>query len=442
MILADWRDHVPRWVFWALVVGVPLVWMLGPTALILIGAFVFLPVGLLTVGRLGDAAKTPLSFCLPGFREALRGRYFRAAAVVGLGVCLFTLGQVVSFRRPEGWMVAGDLTDVCLQIIGGFLVGMAIGLTVGTPRLILSRLVWSVLLLLSIPLLVLAVVAFSAFVEYPTVGIPVCAGLCVFVWLQMGEKAVLKRGHRMLIEDAMEQRAEGGGARTAPAWADSLFRARMDHRQYLQAGRYVWGSLYEAFGSLFSYWKWILLAIVATGLILGLVGNEMAGVIAVIFFGFAVRLIRLPVASLVLRPGGRRERYYATFATALAAALLLIGAAAAVVVLSRVPAVFLGASFLKSGDHALSYRSMGLIALLLPCLLVPAALGIQLMQQEGRGITWIPWTLLFASVTLLYFWRSTWPEHLRLWFLTAIFAFGWVFFLFTLRAACRRWDLG
>ena len=165
------------------------------------------------------------------------------------------------------------------------------------------------------------------------------------------------------------------------------------------------------------------------------------GTLAVICFGFAVRMIRLPVASPVLRPGGRRERYYATFATGLAAALLLIGAATAVVVLSRVPAVFLGASPFRSGDHALGYRSMGLTALLLPCLLVPMALGIQLMQQEGRGITWIPWILLFASVTLLYFWRSTWPEYLRLWLVAAIFVFGWVFFLFTLRTACRRWDL-
>jgi hypothetical protein len=220
------------------------------------------------------------------------------------------------------------------------------------------------------------------------------------------------------------------------------FASKMDRRQDLRAGRYIWGGLYEAFGSLFSYWKWVLLAVVATGLVLGLVGDEMAGVIAVICFGFAVRLIRLPVASPVLRPGGRRERYYATFATALAAALLLIGAAAAVVLLSRASAVFLGASLFRGGDHPAAYQSMGLIALLLPCLLVPAALGIQLMQQEGRGITWIPWTLLFASVTLLWFWRSTWPEYLRLWFVMAMFVFGWVFFLLTLRAACRRWDLG
>jgi hypothetical protein len=442
MVPTDWREHVPRWLFWAVISTVPLAWMSGPTVLIFVGPFVFLPFGLLTVGRLGDVAKTPLSFCLPGFRESLRGRYFRAAALVGLGVGLFTGGQVVSFHRPEGWRVAGDLTDVCLRIVGGFLVGMAVGLMVGTPRLILSRLVWSVLLLLSIPLLVGAVVAFSVLVEYPTVAIPVGAGLCVFVWLQLGEKAIVKRGHRMIIEDALEQRAEGGGTRTAPGWADSLFRERMDHRQYLKTGRYIWGGLYEAFGSLFSYWKWILLAVVATGLILGLVGHEMAGVIAIICFGFAVRLIRLPVASPVLRPGGRRERYYATFATALAAALLLLGAAAIVVVLSRVSAVFPGANLFRSGDQALVYRSMGLIALLLPCLLVPVALGIQLMQQEGRGITWVPWTVLFASVTLLYFWRNTWPESLRFWFLMAIFVFGWVFFLFTLYAACRRWDLG
>jgi hypothetical protein len=442
MVLTDWSDGVLRWVIRLAIIAVPVVLILGSGAVVGLASVWILGLGLQTIERVGRAARPPLSFCLPGFRESLRRRYFGGATMTGLGVSLFVLGLGLWSHRRGSWGTDGNLTYACLQVIGGFLVGMAIGLIVGTPRLILSRLAWNVLMLLSIPLLLAAAAVFPILVEYPIIGIPVCAGMCVFVWLQLGEKAILKRGHRMIIEDALEQRAESGGTRTAPGWVDSLFRERMDHRQYLKAGRYVWGGLYEAFGSLFSYWKWILLAVVITSLVLGLVGNEMGGVAAVICFGFAVRLIRLPVASPVLRPGGRRERYYATFVTALAAAVLLIGAAAAVVVLCRVSAVFLGANLFRGGDHPPDHQSMGLIVLLLPCLLVPAALGIQLMQQEGRGVTWIPWTLSFASVTLLWFWRSTWPEYLRLWFVIAMFVFGWVFFLLTLRAACRRWDLG
>ena len=180
LVLTDWRDHIPLWVFWAVVCGIPLVWMRGLGTLFVVGPLVLLSFGLLAVGRPGQVAKTSLSFCLPGFRESLRRRYFVGAAVTGLAGALLALALNLPLSHQERWPAGGDLTDMYLQVVSGFLVGMAVALVLGTPRLILSRLAWKVLMLLSIPLFLIGVVAIPALVEYPAAGIPVCGGICLF----------------------------------------------------------------------------------------------------------------------------------------------------------------------------------------------------------------------------------------------------------------------
>lgn len=448
MVLTDGSDSVWRWVFRVAITGIPVVLILGRTAVVIAGSLAIVILGMLAIGRLGDMAKTPFSFCLPGFRESLRRWYFSTAAVMGLGTCVFGLGQALLFSRREGLAGAGDSIYAYLQAVSGFLVGLAIGLIVGTPRLVLSKAAWGILTLLSIPLFLVAVVTVPAFVEYPLIGIPVCTALCGFVWFRLGNLACVKRGHRRIIAYAAEQEREtateswthSGDVVTVPLWAESLFCGWMQSRPYLSAGRYIWGALYEAFGLWFSYWESILFAVAAAALVLGLLGGQVAPTIALICLVFADRAVRLPVTSTLLLPGGRREKCYAIFATALAASLLLLGAAVVVVVLARVGVLLVSGAFPDGADGPAD-RTTSLAGLFLPCVLVPTILSMHVMREDGRGIAWVPGTLLFASVTLLAFWRSTWPEELRLWFLAAIFVFGWVFFLVTLWAAYRRWDL-
>jgi hypothetical protein len=191
----------------------------------------------------------------------------------------------------------------------------------------------------------------------------------------------------------------------------------------------------------FSYWESIAFGLAATALVLGLLGNKAALFTVMVCFGFMPgrQMIRLPVTSTLLLPGGRREKCYATFATALAAALLLLGAAVVVVVLARVGVLLLSGAFPKGADGPTD-RTTGLAALFLPAVLVPTTLGLH-VTREGRGIAWIAWFLSFASVILFLFWRSAWPDWLGVGLLVTMFVFGWAFFLLALRAACRRWDL-
>jgi hypothetical protein len=330
---------------------------------------------------------------------------------------------------------------------------MAVALIMGTSCLVLPGRTWGI----PIPFLILPVVIAPVFFMlladssggYPTIAIPEGTVVCVLVWLRLGDLACVKRGHRRIIEHATQQgretatelRAHPEDAVTVPPWADSLFRGWMHRRPYLSAGRYIWGAFYEAFGLWFSYWESILFAIAAAALVLGLLGNDMVPFIALIYFAFSERVIRLPMTSTLLLPGGRREKCYATFATALAASLLLLGAAVVVVALARVGVLLVSGAF-PEGAGGLADRTTGPAGIFLPCVLVPTTLGIQLMRRERRRIAWIAWVLSFASLNLAIFPRSAWQNWLVLWMLVAMFVFGWVFFLLALRAACRRWDLG
>jgi hypothetical protein len=452
IVLADRIGSVLRWSLVVALVGVFLVATRGPVGVITFGSVGLMMAGLWRVGRLGLEAKTPSSFCLPGFRESLRRRYVHAAMLMGLSGALLEVELSLSFPRHE---VAGSgaLIQICLQVAGGFFVGMGGVLVLGTFRLILSELAWNILMLLRIPLSAAAFVAFVVFIEYSVVTIPVGAAICAFVWVRFQDMICLKRGHRRVIEDALEQgheaaiengrmpRAYSKDTVTVPAWAERLFRGWMQRRPYLSAGRYIWGTLYTAFGPWFSYWESILFGLAAAALVLGLLGNKVAPMIALISVVFAYGVIRLPVASTLLLPGGRREKCYATFAAALAASALLLGAAVLVVVLARVGALLVSAAFPEGADR-LPHEAMGLAGILLPFVLVPTTLGIQLRREEGGWMTSLVLILSIASLFVFIFWRSTWPDWWGPALLAAMFVFGWVFFLFSLRAACRWRDMG
>jgi hypothetical protein len=98
MFERDADESVPariiRWAFRLAIPGVFLVSILGPSPVVIAGIFLILLLlaffswGMGRVVRLEQIAREPLSFCLPGFRESLRSRYFRAASLLGLG-CLF-----------------------------------------------------------------------------------------------------------------------------------------------------------------------------------------------------------------------------------------------------------------------------------------------------------------------------------------------------------------
>jgi len=386
--------------------------------------------GMAMVERPADAAKAPFSFCLPGFRESLRRRYFIAAAVMGLGVALFPLVLTLFLDRREGLVDYLSAARVCLQMVSGFFVGMTIGLTIRTPRLVLSRLAWSILMLLAIPLALAAVVAFVALIEYPILGIPPCLALCVFVWSRLGDMQQLRQGHRAMIEDALEQQTEVGVTKTASPWVDRQFHGLMAHRRRFDTMRYIWGSLYRTFGMVFSRGKWtIVLAIIcAVGL-----GCAPAWLVRAVFMGagLTVANLHLPVTfDGMWLPLGRRERCYATMATAVAASLLLIAAAMALTVLSWLFSPLMPDLF--GGD--LHYVPIDVRAIGLPPLLVAWVFAVRLLAYRFRFVETIAgWVVMAAAILFFVFGGSEWFERIDGAAAIRILAGGWASFLLALR---------
>ncbi|MEN6574737.1 MAG: hypothetical protein ABFD90_00230 [Phycisphaerales bacterium] len=442
IMLIDWDDGVRRWVSRIAIMGVPLALILEQSVLpaVVVGALLvmvlLMSLGVDRIRRQNNVADKPFSFCLPGFRESLRRRLFATAAIMGLALSIYPLVPclLIRFRDP---VPDTNPLGLVLSTVAAFLMGMVIALVMGAFRFVLSRLAWDLLMLLSIPLFLAAVAAFCVFVEYPLVGIPLCAGACVFVWFGLGDLRRVKRGHRILVDAALDRRAQVGVTKTASPWVEGLFRRPMEHRSRFQTGRYVWGSLYRAFGLVFSYWIWILVSIAGCALVLGYFGIWSA---TAAFGILAVSAVHRPVVfDGIWLPLGRKERRHATIAVAVAVWLLCIGAAGLVTICSW------GFSLLLSGSAGAAYAGIDPKCIYLVCALVPWALAWRLFRlthfRVADAIAWGTATIGTVVLGLLMLGRVTWPKPAEpILFLAGLIG-GWAFFLLALREACMRASL-
>lgn len=203
----------------------------------------------------------PLSFCLPGYRQSLR--WLRITAALPWGVFFALMEAPFLWRQWHSPRVENPgLFAVCLSLGSAFLVGAALSLALWGSRLIFSRLQWGILALASFPLGILGFAVWLSVDAHTTsfrvVAAPVGIIVIVFFWLRLGNMRCVARGHRAIIEDAMDKRAQTGVKRTAAPWTGDLFLAWA--RQYPPLGvyRYVWASLYRTFGLVLSHWKWAL----------------------------------------------------------------------------------------------------------------------------------------------------------------------------------------
>ncbi len=392
--------------------------------------------------RLGGIVAKPFSFCLPGFRESLRKRYFYIALLMGLGVSIIPLSTEVFLPLSHEYTAAPDLLDVCLEMVAAFLLGMVACLCLGAYRIIFPRSVWHVLMFLAVLLPLGVPWVFGWAFEYPLLSGPVYAVACVLIWFRLGNMARVKEAQGMIIEGAKrEQTWSGIAGTTASPWAEDSFRREMERHRYFGVGRYICGSLYETFGWLLSKWKWILAGVVVSAIVANFVRSGVIELMFVLSGYFVVGELLSPTTFTLLVPGGRRERYWATVALAVIGSLLLVGIAGSIALLSEVFALFLAAAYSCGNAHGLLFGQMGPAVVLLPCLLVPIALGVGLMGHKHEKISEVFGGLVLISFGLTPLWYRMWPDLLGRELFAGVFVFGCIFFLFTLHAACRRWDV-
>jgi hypothetical protein len=441
MILGDRNRNVLKWVAERIVlvavISIPSALALGRGAVLSVVALLLVILGGEVVLRLADGVAKPSSFCLPGFRESLRRKYFGIALLLGLGTSAFSLGFEVSFP----WHATGvEPIEVSLHILAAFMLGMVACLALGAGRIILPGSVWRTMVPLAVLLPLAVPWVFPWALAHPFLTMLVCITASALVWFRLGDMARVKNAQRVIIEDVRRETTPIGITRTPPSpWIEALFRRAMERHRHLGVGRYIWGDLYETFGWLLSRWKWILSVVVILAVAADFVGSHSIEFLF-ISSGLTGALLLFSTSTL-LTPGGRRERYWATLAIVVAGSLLLVGIATIITLLSEVVAIFLAAGFSWGNAHGLLSGTMGPAIVLLPCVVVPATMGVLLLGRRHERIGNILGGLVFISVFATIFWPRKWPDSLRLELYATVFVLGCVLFLFTLRMACRRWDL-
>lgn len=377
-----------------------------------------------------EVTAKPLAFCLPGYRQSLRGLLFIATLPWGVQFVLFQLPAVWKrWHFPDGAPPA--LFDVCLCLAAAFLIGAAVSLAVHGSRLVLSKLQWGVLALASFPLGIIAIgVWLGAEVDSRSLWIAaVVASILTmgFFWVRLGDMVYVRRGHRNILADARDKRTQVDVKRTAPAWADDLFLAWAERYPALSTTRYVWATFYRAFGLLLSYWFWILL--VLGGLVLALqMGGGDTVELVLLPLGLIAAMVDLPANSSLLLSGGRRQRYYATLAVVVALSLSLTAVAFAVVCVSAIIANGGGA-----GSGQLGSR---LGSVWLASVAVPWIAALRLFKVGNLATEVLTGLLVILVVRQILANLAT-----AMLCFAIVAAVGWVFFLGILQYTCAQGGL-
>ncbi len=383
-----------------------------------------------------ETTAKPLSFCLPGYRKSLRGLTLLAALPWGL-LLAFLEAPHLWDRAYFTQGVSPEPLHVCLRFAGVFMVGVATCMALRGSRLVLSRLQWGLLALASFPPGIAGAVLWIGIDTHVTASRVIAGAMgiavLIFFWLRLGNMEYVARGHRSIIQDAMDKRSQTDVKTTTPSWMDGLFLTRARRCPYLGVDRYAWASLYRAFGPVFFCWKWTL-AVALVLLVLLAAPFEMGGEVALLSVGLLAVMVDLPVTSSLLLPGGRRERFNATLITLLVASLFLIPLALGLLALSQV----IGVMFEEGrAGFVVRLRSIWLATVLVPWMGLLQLRGYRQLRIENRASAVIT-IVLIMMIFPMFLDLANWRSDARLLLYAAIGLSGWLLFLLLLRYLCFR----
>ncbi len=437
-MVTDSVDGILRRVFGVAIMAIPLAFIVGwPMMVVGLPALLF-PWTLGKAGRVVDLARTPFSFCLPGFRESLRKRCFFAGAMTGVMLSLFPATFYV-LTHFDGLSRDRGPVRVCLSMAAAFGVGMVIALIMGSMRFVLSRHARNLILLLAIPLFLGAVVAFPALIEYAFVGIPFCAAVCLFVWFRLGDMRQVREGHRAILVDVPGERAEETVPEVPSPQVEDSLSEWTELRWHLSERGYLWRSLHGVFAPMVRYRTRILASVIAAIVVLGFAGRWFT---EVLFVASGLLVLGAPLPILfggLWLPLGRRERGLATIAVIVAVFALLEGGAAVVSVGTWVLAAILSAFDVPR------YTGVAAGDLCLPGVLIPWLVGWRLLSirwPRVAGVIGSVLGILETGVLILMIAKgASSVRSVGAVLLMPGLVGGWPVFLFALRDVCMRASL-
>jgi hypothetical protein len=341
----------------------------------------------------------PFSWCLPGHREVPR-RFMGCVGGVLSVLSAMLLGAVYH----------GDVTAklmVCVSIF--FLCTMAYWLG--------ASIVWAFPnwgAAISVSMLVLLVgnfVDIDTIFEYVAVRwwwATAAAGVVVNVaaWRYWGKDGLARRYCGKMWMGAFdvwnkEKMARWGRARTAKAYENAadggrverFFLGRISRGSAGGSGRYIWGNLYKVFGAAAvgkNDWMRFFVVIIPVVCFLGYMGAAINMIF--IMPGLMVMNMKLHVHSSLLVCGGRRDRFWAGLATAIAIGIHVTGVVAVMGALSVLLEQVMPSFTLRG--HEVVYHAADMRLLFVPPVMIPVVLSFglifarypRLMLACGMGV--------------------------------------------------------
>lgn len=380
-----------------------------------------------------DIAAKPFSFCLPGYRAALR-RMVLTDAMLG-GLVVGALGVVLP-DEPV-WPLA------CLYAFSGFVLAFAIFGLFATGGL-LSYVLGPVLdVVTSVRFCILALIALGVAAACPWLiwpaGLAVCVAVSVFVWVRLRDEQDLAHAHRAMVDRVRKKRARLGAAPASSRWVDELFLGQMMGSRFLGLGRCIWGDLYRVFAPFVIHWRRLAIILFVSALLLGYVGGWVRTFAFLAMSLFAL-CISLPTRSDMLLPAGRRERFGSAVAMAVVTSLLLVAYALVLVGLSWPLAVFIPGIPLPHGR--LDYMPAKWGNIWVACLLVPWLSAAQLLERTRPWATGLLISVVVA-VPIGAVLTSTWDflvetPRVSEGVFAAVLLGGWAIFIEVLRFVCAQ----
>lgn len=345
----------------------------------------------------------PFARCLPGHWTAVRRTTFLVASAVGIvvGILFMRNAGIGIWRSPVVFCAAASVGMTFCLLMGALLLtpwkmkspaagilfclaGVMIAMVAGSRVLYVPG--WMVL---KYPL--------SVVVGGVTIG--------AVLWVRMGRREWERRLFSLALcfgASAERRKLYGGlerrfarGAR-ASAVTESLLLGWMEACPNGSAARYVWGTLYVAFGVVAPWWKCLAVAFAILALMAGYMG-EMAVVIFILISWLVSGFPSWPpLHSTILVPAGRRERLLASMTLGVATAgILIVWVVVAVVVstsLSRlIPEIELW-------NTPFAYSQVSIANVCVPLIVVPFHAALRVLYPWRR---WYEIDIIYPIAVLL-----------------------------------------
>jgi len=390
-----------------------------------------------------EALSRPFSYCLPGHRRVLR-KYVFCIGLVTNALC-----SALFITYPN--LYGGQLPAVqCSAFFAGLTLYLA-----GVAAVLAHRNTGAVIGFLMMPILVWNLFGLDILLEriivedvYP----PICAGILssVATWLWLGRADLARRycnvpmisifdccNREKLQKYNVAKKLHGLKDHPRP-WVERFFLGRMDKYDYLGAGRYVWGVLYNNFALIVSRWKSSAVYLVLLTILSGYMIPMIA--FALILLPMAIlNQQRPPAYSSMLIFGGRRQRFVSTAVLGVVSIVLACAAVLIMVGLSMQLARFMPEIAIKDGARRFIFRIIDARFVFIPLVVAPFVLMTQLVFYRKPVYTMLLFMLLFAMVPLgIVSHKSVKAIIADRASVASIAVLGWLIFFLVLRYICEK----